>query len=120
VIYGHKTHFKQIFQNLIGNALKYSKIDEYPIIQINVEESQDSWEFSVQDNGIGIDSDYYSKIFEIFQRLHVKENYTGTGIGLSIVKKILDNMGGKIWVISQEGKGSTFFFRIPKNETNEY
>jgi PAS domain S-box-containing protein len=119
VIYGHKTHFKQIFQNLIGNALKYSKIDEYPIIQINVEESQDSWEFSVQDNGIGIDSDYYSKIFEIFQRLHVKENYTGTGIGLSIVKKILDNMGGKIWVISQEGKGSTFFFRIPKNETNE-
>lgn len=119
VIYGHKTHFKQIFQNLIGNALKYSKIDEYPIIQINVEESQDSWEFSVQDNGIGIDSDYYSKIFEIFQRLHVKENYTGTGIGLSIVKKILDNMGGKIWVISQEGEGSTFFFRIPKNETNE-
>ena len=118
-IFNHKTPLKQIFQNLISNALKYAKADEAPLIEIRVKELQNEWQFSVKDNGIGISDEYFNKIFEIFQRLHVREDYSGTGIGLSIVKKILENMGGKIWVESQEGKGSVFLFRIPKHISNE-
>ena len=119
VIFNHKTPLKQIFQNLISNALKYAKAGEAPLIEIRVKELQNEWQFSVKDNGIGISDEYFNKIFEIFQRLHVREDYSGTGIGLSIVKKILENMGGKIWVESQEGKGSVFLFIIPKHNSNE-
>jgi PAS domain S-box-containing protein len=119
IIFNHKTPLKQIFQNLISNALKYAKADESPLIEIKAKELENEWQFSVKDNGIGISDEYFDKIFEIFQRLHVREDYSGTGIGLSIVKKILENMGGKIWVESQEGKGSTFSFIIPKHNSNE-
>jgi PAS domain S-box-containing protein len=119
ILFNHKTPLKQIFQNLISNALKYAKADEKPIIEITAEELENDWQFSVKDNGIGISEEYFDKIFEIFQRLHVREDYSGTGIGLSIVKKILENMGGKIWVESQVDQGSNFLFIIPKYNSNE-
>jgi PAS domain S-box-containing protein len=111
----HKSAVVQIFQNLIENSLKYSRPDVAPIISVNAEELTNHWRFSVSDNGIGISPDYYDKIFIIFQRLHGKDEYEGTSMGLSIVKKIIENSGGEIWVESTEGKGSTFFFTLPKS-----
>jgi PAS domain S-box-containing protein len=111
-----KTPVFQIFNNLISNALKYQKYAEIPIIQIRANETPEFWEFSVSDNGIGIDEAYFEKIFLLFQRLHNKEKYSGTGIGLAIVKKIIENLGGKIWVKSKIDKGSTFYFSLPKNQ----
>ncbi|WP_158857016.1 PAS domain S-box protein [Lunatibacter salilacus] len=104
----------QIFQNLIGNALKYRKKDIPPIIRINAVESENKWLFSVEDNGIGIEKEYFERVFIIFQRLHSKNEYSGTGMGLAIVKKILENLGGQIWVNSKTGVGSTFYFTLPK------
>lgn len=106
----------QIFQNLIGNSLKYSKSGQAPNIKISSEEEDSEWVFIVKDNGIGINPDYFEKIFIIFQRLHTNEEYEGSGIGLTIVKKIIDNIKGRIWVESKEGEGSTFYFTIPKSE----
>lgn len=108
----------QVFQNVISNAIKYRNADQKLLIQIKSVEKEKFWEISISDNGIGIESDYFDKIFVIFQRLHNKDEYSGTGMGLSIVKKIIENFGGKIWVESQIGKGSTFTFTIPKI-TNE-
>ncbi|MFN3916383.1 MAG: PAS domain S-box protein [Flavobacteriales bacterium] len=113
----HKSTVVRIFQNLIENSLKYSKPDISPIISINAEELTNHWRFSISDNGIGINADYYDKIFIIFQRLHAKDEYAGTGMGLSIVKKIIENFGGEIWVESTEGQGSTFFFTLPKSRS---
>ncbi len=114
VIETYKTSVEQIFQNLIGNALKYKKETEAPRITISSTENPTHWLFSVADNGIGIDPEYHNRIFIIFQRLHNKDEYSGTGIGLAIVKKIVDNLGGNIWLESKEGVGSTFFFSIEK------
>jgi PAS domain S-box-containing protein len=105
---------QQVFQNLIGNALKYCKPDTAPIITITATACNNYWQFSIADNGIGIEAEYFDKIFIIFQRLHTKEAYAGTGMGLAITKKIIDNLGGKIWVSSAENIGSTFYFTIPK------
>ncbi len=105
---------RQVFQNLIGNGLKYQKKDQSPVIHISCIEKHDAWEFTVADNGIGIKPDYFEKIFVIFQRLHNKDEFSGTGMGLSITKKIIDNLGGKIWVESEEGKGSKFHFTVKK------
>lgn len=104
----------QVFQNLIGNALKYSKEEVAPIIEITAEEQDKEWKFAVKDNGIGISQEFNDKIFIIFQRLHHKSEYSGTGMGLAIVKKIIEGLGGKIWVESEEGKGSIFYFTILK------
>ena len=103
----------QLFQNLIGNALKFC--ESSPRIHISVREKNEHYEFSVRDNGIGIEPEYYSRIFQIFQRLHSKDEYGGTGIGLAICKRIIDRHGGKIWVKSNPGQGSEFFFTILKS-----
>ncbi|MES2003227.1 MAG: PAS domain S-box protein [Bacteroidota bacterium] len=114
VIYSYKAPILQVFQNLINNAIKYGKENVPVIIDIRSQESADHWTFSVADNGIGINEEYFEKIFIIFQRLHAKNEYSGTGMGLAIVKKIMDNLGGRIWVESEPERGSTFYFTIPK------
>lgn len=114
VIRSHHTPIRQIFQNLIGNALKYTHPDASPEIRIDCQESPQEYIFKVSDNGIGIAKEYYEKIFVLFQRLYTKNEYSGTGIGLSVCKKIVEALGGKIWVESEEGRGSTFYFTLPK------
>ena len=114
-IIAQKTPILQIFQNLIGNALKYSKKEDAVVINITAEELVTHWHFIVSDNGIGISEEHFEKIFVIFQRLHQKDEYSGTGIGLAITKKVIENMGGKIWVESEVGSGSRFHFTISKN-----
>jgi PAS domain S-box-containing protein len=110
---GNFSGLVQLMQNLIGNAIKY-RGDKPPVITINAKEDAAYWQFSVSDNGIGIEADYFEKIFIIFQRLHNMSEYSGTGIGLAICKKIAEQHGGKIWVFSKEGEGSTFYFTIKK------
>jgi PAS domain S-box-containing protein len=109
-----KAPARQVFQNLVGNSLKYHKAGRPPVIQISCKETKTHFQFSVKDNGIGISPKYFDKIFIIFQRLHNKDEYSGTGMGLAITKKIVETLGGKIWVESEEGKGSTFYFTLPK------
>ncbi len=102
----------QLFQNLVGNALRF-RGDAPPQIHVDAVRKDDHWLFAVRDNGIGIDPEYRDRIFLIFQRLHTRKQYPGTGIGLAICKKIVDRHGGRIWVESQEGQGATFHFTIP-------
>lgn len=105
---------QQVFQNLIVNALKYSKSNESPRVSIIAKDLGEKWQFSVRDNGIGIAQEYLDKIFVIFQRLHTTEQYSGTGVGLAIVKKIIENFGGAVWVESEVGVGTVFHFTLPK------
>ncbi len=108
----------QLFQNLISNAIKYSG-DKIPYIVISAERSVDDWLFSVCDNGIGIDSKYADRIFDMFARLHGRVKYYGTGMGLAICKKIVTGHGGKIWMESEPGEGSIFYFTLPIRETRK-
>ncbi|MGZ5284004.1 MAG: sensor histidine kinase, partial [Bacteroidia bacterium] len=103
----------QVFQNLIGNAIKFSKPGEAAKIEIVSHKHDDHFEFCVKDNGIGIDEKFADRIFVIFQRLHTQDKYTGSGIGLAITKKIIDFHGGKVWLKSKLGKGCTFHFTLP-------
>ena len=112
VIIADKSQMISLFQNLIFNAIKFHD-KEPPRIHISSEVNKDEYIFSVKDNGIGIDPKYFNRIFIIFQRLHKKSDYEGTGIGLSICKKIIELHNGKIWVESIPGKGSIFYFSIP-------
>lgn len=112
-IVADSTQLTQLFQNLMSNALKFHR-DNSPKIHIGVREDTEEWLFWVEDNGIGIDKEMTDRIFTIFQRLHTREEYPGTGIGLAICKKIVEFHGGKIWVESKLGEGSTFYFTIPK------
>lgn len=113
-INGFKAPLNQVLLNLIENGIKYSLPNRTPVIKVSVQENPNEWIISVSDNGIGIKTEYFEKIFIIFQRLHRKEEYQGTGIGLSIVKKQVESWGGRIWLESVEGEGSTFHFSIPK------
>jgi PAS domain S-box-containing protein len=102
----------ELFQNLIGNAIKF-RAKEPPHIHVSAKEGEKEWIFSVRDNGIGIDPQYKERIFAVFRRLHGREEYSGSGIGLSICRKIVERHGGRIWVASEPGRGSTFYFTIP-------
>jgi len=107
-------HLQQLLQNLVGNALKYQDQNR-PVVEVGCIDIGDMWRFYVKDNGIGIESEYHKKIFIIFQQLHDKTKYSGTGIGLAICKKIVEKYGGRIEVESEVGKGSTFYFTLPKS-----
>ena len=111
----HLFQLEQVFQNLIGNAIRYCR-DRAPEIYITSERSDDYWLFSVQDNGIGIEPRFKERIFGMFKRLHSSNDYPGTGMGLAICQRIIERAGGRIWVESEPGRGSTFFFTVPAGE----
>jgi chemotaxis family two-component system sensor kinase Cph1 len=114
-IVGDATQLSQLLQNLIGNALKF-KGERSPQIHLGIQKQKHDWLFCLEDNGIGIDSQFFDRIFVIFQRLHPRDEYSGNGIGLVICKKIIQRHGGRIWVESELGKGSKFFWTIPDRE----
>jgi PAS domain S-box-containing protein len=119
-IYADQEQITKMFQNLIGNAIKFHKPGVAPTVHISAKQDKNNWIFSVSDNGIGIRQEYADRIFKIFQRLHTRDEYPGTGIGLAICKRIAEQHGGTIWIESVPGSGSTFYFTIPKRkkETN--
>ncbi len=110
IIRSDRLQMQQLFQNLIMNAIKYN--DKMPVIHISAQKDGEYWVFGVSDNGIGIDPEHYERIFQVFKRLHSKEEYNGTGIGLAICKRIVERHGGRIWIESELGNGSTFYFTI--------
>lgn len=110
-----ETQIARVFQNLIENGIKYKKKTELPKIHIACKKKKNMYEFSVRDNGIGIDMQYHDRIFIIFQRLHKKDEYPGTGIGLSITKRIIERHGGAIWFDSKKDEGTTFYFTLPES-----
>lgn len=116
VVRADRGQLVQVFQNLIANAIRYRR-EEPPHIEIAAEKSGVAWIFSVKDNGIGIDPQFAERIFVIFQRLHERSTTDGNGIGLAIVKKVIERHGGRIWVRSQPQQGSTFVFTLPAIET---
>jgi light-regulated signal transduction histidine kinase (bacteriophytochrome) len=110
------TQLMQIFQNLISNAIAYRS--EEPLqIHVGAEEREEDWCFSVRDNGVGIAPKYFARIFQIFQRLYAEHEHPGSGVGLSLCKRIVERHGGGIWVESTPGSGSVFYFTIPKRQT---
>lgn len=112
-----ESQISRVFQNLIQNALKFCKESEMPKIHISCKKKNDFYEFAVRDNGIGMDMQYHDRVFTIFQRLHSKKEYQGTGIGLSICKRIIERHGGKIWFDSKENEGTTFYFTLSSLNT---
>lgn len=117
-IVADERQLEQLVQNLVSNAIKY-RDDEPPRIAITAEQRADRWEFCVADNGIGFDPDRSEQIFEVFQRLHHDDEYTGTGVGLSLCEKIVTHHGGSIWVESEPGEGSRFYFTLPQQATEQ-
>src|SRR5262249_36549913 len=109
----HHLHLNQLLQNLIGNAIKYRHADRRPSIHVSAERANDSWIFTVRDNGIGIPDEYREQIFGLFRRLHKSDQYSGTGIGLALCKRIVERYHGTIRVESEPGQGSSFHFAIP-------
>jgi PAS domain S-box-containing protein len=119
MVQADRAQLVRLFQNLIGNAIKY-RAQELPRIHISVEESGGQWLFRVRDNGIGIDPQYHERVFVIFQRLHGREEYSGTGIGLAVCKRIVERAGGRIWVESRAGEGSVFCFTLAKSHCDAF
>jgi light-regulated signal transduction histidine kinase (bacteriophytochrome) len=113
VFHALEIEMRMLFQNLISNAIKYKSPNQNPRIEITAKKVKNGWEFAVSDNGIGIPPDQKEKIFIIFQRLHRRDEYEGIGVGLAHCRKIVELHDGKIWVESEPGKGSTFYFFIP-------
>ncbi len=109
----HETHLQQLLQNLISNAIKYRSPDRPPVVHIQAERQNEYWTFAVTDNGIGVDKEYRETIFGLFKRLHTADEYSGTGIGLAICKRIVERYHGRIWVESEPGRGSTFRLALP-------
>jgi PAS domain S-box-containing protein len=116
-VYADRIQLTQVFQNLIGNAIKFRKPDDIPRIHISSRQQETMWIFSVQDNGIGMDPKYFDRIFTIFQRLHTRQAYPGTGIGLALCKRIVERHGGCIWVESEPDKGTVFWFTLPISDS---
>jgi light-regulated signal transduction histidine kinase (bacteriophytochrome) len=119
VIECYPIFIRLLFQNLISNALKFRKENTGAEVHIHAKELKDSWQFSVKDNGIGIEEKYFNQIFQIFRRLHTSEEYSGFGIGLAHCKKIVDIHNGTIWIESRVNEGTTFFFTISKKLKND-
>jgi len=115
VLRAEPVHLQQIFQNLVSNAIKY-RGSESPCVHISAAPEAGGWMFSVRDNGIGIDTRYKEQVFGLFKRLHSNSQYSGTGLGLAICKKLVERYQGRIWVESEPGAGSTFFFTLPESE----
>ncbi|MEN6342709.1 MAG: ATP-binding protein, partial [Methanospirillum sp.] len=113
VVLADAAQLEQVFTNLIGNAIKYRRDGVQPEIEVFAYRAGPMVEFAVKDNGIGIEAEYFERIFEMFRRLHTHDEYEGTGIGLALVKKIVDRHGGTVRVASTPGEGSTFFFALP-------
>jgi PAS domain S-box-containing protein len=118
VVCGIPSLMSTLLQNLIGNALKFKKPGTEPRIEIAASEQEGEWVFSIKDNGIGIPKQYQEKIFKLFQRLHTREEYEGTGIGLALCRKIVEFHGGKLWLTSEPEKGSIFYFTVPKKNNS--
>jgi signal transduction histidine kinase len=113
-IVAEPTHLVQLFQNLLGNAIKFRRPGVMPKVHVGARRDGGNWVFSVKDNGIGMAAKYYERVFLIFQRLHNREEYAGTGIGLAICKKIVEQYEGRMWIDSTVGQGSTFYFSLPE------
>jgi PAS domain S-box-containing protein len=113
IVRANESQMRQVMQNLLSNAVKF-RGEEPPRIRVWAEPGWQDWTFAVKDNGIGFDMEYADKVFDMFQRLHTRDKYPGNGVGLAIVKKIVERHGGRIWVESAENSGSTFYFTLPR------
>lgn len=110
---GNRELLHHVFLNLIGNALKFHVPGRAPVVKVSAGRQADGWVFHVQDNGIGIEEQYHERIFEAFRRLHAASDYPGSGIGLSVTRSAVEQHGGRIWLTSTSGQGSTFTFNLP-------
>ena len=116
---GDRSLVHQVYVNLISNAIKFSRAEEVPIIEIDAKYDDGGVVYSVKDNGVGFDMQYADKLFAVFQRLHRTKDFDGTGIGLSLVQRIINRHGGRIWAKNNNEKGSTFNLILPKSATNK-